>query len=151
MKIEDFGRERILFLGIGNRDRQDDGIGPVLIDLLMTKGFPNVVDAGAVPENYTGRIIEYSPLTLIIFDALNFGGKPGDWNIFRPDELEEEGFSTHTASLSVLCKYINQSIPVSIYILGIQPGSIGEGNGLSAELEQAADALIRQLNKHFNH
>ena len=150
MNIQDIDFERVLFLGIGNRGRGDDAIGPVMIDYLMTKGFPNVIDAGTVPENYTKQIIGFSPKTLLIFDALHFGEKAGAWRLFSPDELEEGGFSTHNASLALFCRYLVESSPMQIIILGIQPKSIEFENGLSPELAESAEKLIKILNRHFN-
>ncbi len=150
MEIGDIDFERILFIGIGNRDKGDDAIGPVMIDYLMTKGFPNVIDAGTVPENYTGQILQYSPQTLLVFDAVDFGGKPGEWKLFQPEELAGDGFSTHNASLSLFCSYIEQSIPVRIVILGMQPMTLEFEKGLSPAVAEATEKLIRVLNRHFN-
>jgi len=136
---------RVLFIGIGNRQRGDDGVGPVFIDKLSSAGLTNVLDVGTVPENYTKYIIKYRPDTIILIDALSFGGKPGSWKIFTPEECNEYGFSTHNASLNLFASYIRQYIPAKIFLLGIQPATTEFNVGLSPELEQSVCRLVDKL------
>ena len=145
MNLDEIAVGRVLIVGIGNRQRGDDGVGPVLIDKLSSAGFTNILDVGTVPENYTKFIIQYCPDTIILADALSFGGRPGDWKIFTPDECNEYGFSTHNASLSLFASYIQQNIPARIFILGIQPATTEFQAGLSPELEQTVCQLVDEL------
>jgi len=145
MNLDEIAVGRVLIIGAGNRQRRDDGIGPVLIDKLSSAGFTNILDVGTVPENYTKFIIQYLPDTIILVDALSFGGQPGDWKIFTPDECDEYGFSTHNASLSLFASYIQQNIPARIFILGIQPATTEFQAGLSPELEQTVYKLVSTL------
>lgn len=142
MNLEDLVTGRALIIGIGNRQRGDDGVGPVLVDRLKKEGFQNVLDAGSVPENYTKFIIEYSPDTIILIDALAFGGKPGEFKVITTHTLDEFGFSTHNASLKLLITYISQFISVNFFLLGIQPATIDFKDSLSQELEQTINQLV---------
>jgi len=145
MNLDEIAVGRVLIVGIGNRQRGDDGVGPVLIDKLSSAGFTNILDVGTVPENYTKFIIQYCPDTVILVDALSFGGRPGNWRIFTPDECNEYGFSTHNASLNVFASYIRQYIPAKIFLLGIQPATIAFQEGLSPELEKSVCQLVNEL------
>ena len=145
MNLDKIAVGRVLIVGIGNRQHADDGVGPVLIDKLSSAGFTNILDVGTVPENYTKFIIQCLPDTIILVDALSFGGQPGDWKIFTPDECNEYGFSTHNASLSLFASYIRQNIPAKIFILGIQPATTDFKVGLSPELEQTVCKLVNAL------
>lgn len=143
MNLEDIIKGRVLIVGIGNRQRSDDGIGPVLIDELKKAGFLNTLDAGTVPENYTKNVIEFAPDTIILIDALSFGGKPGEFRIISPEQFDEFGFSTHNSSLKLFSIYVTQSIATKIYLLGIQPASIALREALSPELKQTLSQLTQ--------
>lgn len=145
LNLDEIAVGRVLIIGIGNRQRGDDGVGPVLIDKLSSAGFTNILDVGTVPENYTKFIIQYCPDTIILVDALSFGGLPGNWKIFTPDECNEYGFSTHNASLDLFASYIRRYIPVKIFLLGIQPATIEFKVGLSPELEQSVCQLVNEM------
>lgn len=144
MNLDEIAVGRVLIVGIGNRQRGDDGVGPVFIDKLSSAGFTNILDVGTVPENYTKYIIQYRPDTIILVDALSFGGKPGSWKIFTPEECDEYGFSTHNASINLFASYIRQYIPAKIFLLGIQPATIEFKAGLSPELEQSVCRLVNE-------
>ena len=145
MNLDEIAVGRVLFIGVGNRQRGDDGVGPVLVEKLSSAGFTNILDVGTVPENYTKFIIQYRPDTIIIIDALSFEGEPGSWKIFTPDECSEYGFSTHNASLNLFASYICQHIPAKIFLLGIQPATTELKEGLSTELEQSVCRLVNIL------
>jgi len=145
MNLDEIAVGRMLIIGIGNRQRGDDGVGPVLIDRLSSAGFTNILDVGTVPENYTKYIIQYRPDVIILVDALSFGSQPGRWKIFSPDECDEYGFSTHNASLSLFVFYIHQYIPAKIFLLGIQPATTEFKFGLSPELERSVCQLVDKL------
>jgi len=50
--------ERLIFIGIGNKLRKDDGAGSIIISRLKRRGIKNVLDCGIVPENFIGKIKE---------------------------------------------------------------------------------------------
>jgi len=150
MNLDEIAVGRVLIIGIGNRERGDDGIGPVLIDKLSSAGFTNILDVGTVPENYTKLIIQYCPDTIILVDAISFGSKPGNWKIFNPEECNGYGFSTHNASLNIFTFYIRQHIPVKVFLLGIQPAATEFRTGLSPELKQSVNQLVDKLKVFYD-
>ena len=79
---------KAVILGIGNTMRSDDAIGSLLAGRIKDKlPFP-VYDAGVSPENYLGKIVKGSPDNIIIIDAVDFGGKPGEFNCIEGPELQ---------------------------------------------------------------
>lgn len=78
--LEDF--QKLIIWGIGNPLRNDDGLGPVFADNLANlinnpNNNPNnqlsekivIINAGSVPENFTGKIKQEVPSHIIIVDA----------------------------------------------------------------------------------
>lgn len=99
-----------LIIGIGNRLKGDDGAGCFVCQQLKDIIGQNVIDAGTVPENYIGPIIEKRPDVLLVIDAIDFGGSAGAMNIFTPEELSSGAFSTHTLSPRLFVDVVCQSI-----------------------------------------
>ena len=85
----------LLVIGVGNALRGDDGIGPELVRRLTGAVHFALFDAGTTPENQLGPVIRAAPRTVLIVDALHFGGRPGTIRLFNPDEEHERTVVTH--------------------------------------------------------
>jgi len=134
-------------LGIGNTLRSDDAIGSLLAGRIKDKVRFVVYDAGSSPENYLGKIIKDNPDTIIIIDAVDFGGQPGNLRLWEGSELKTVNlFSTHNASLALTINYLQSYMKVDIIILGIQPKLLAFGDSLSPEIENT----LTQLEHWFN-
>jgi hydrogenase 3 maturation protease len=138
---------KVVILGIGNVLRSDDGVGSVLAARIKG-GLPWIVyDAGESPENYLGKIIKDKPDNIVLMDAVDFGGKPGEYRVLESDDLKTANlFSTHNASLSLTINYLQNNLKVDIIILIIQPKNISFGDNLSPELTQT----LRELEGWFS-
>jgi hydrogenase 3 maturation protease len=130
--------KRFLFLGVGNSDRGDDGIGTIVVSQLETE---HKLDCGPVPENYTGKIRKLSPEAIVMVDAVDFGGNPGETILTEAENAEGVTLSTHSMPLSVFCKMLPES---RIYLLGIQPQSFER---MTDEVIDSGNALAREINK----
>ncbi|MEW6101240.1 MAG: hydrogenase maturation protease [Candidatus Omnitrophota bacterium] len=129
---------RVVIVGIGNTLRSDDGIGSILALRLQNKIPFTVYDAAESPENYLGKIIRDNPDTLLIIDAVDFGGRPGEFRIWEGADLETVNlFSTHNASLALAINYLQSHIRADIIILIIQPKDISFGDNLSPQIQKA--------------
>lgn len=137
--------KRFLIMGIGNRLRGDDAIGPLVIDGLRGKVNADLIDAGDVPENYLGVIEFARPEVILIADAVDFGGQPGEVATFNIDQLSSMSVSTHNASLHLLFKVLQLDPPPDVLLLGIQPANIVFGAPLSAPVMEALNTLVRIL------
>ena len=90
------------------------------------------------PENYLGKIIQEKSDTVVIIDAVDFGGKPGEFKILGAEDLKTVNlFATHNASISLTINYLQNNLKVDIIILIIQPKSIALGDKLSQEVSGA--------------
>jgi hydrogenase 3 maturation protease len=141
---------KTLVVGIGNTLKGDDGAGCIVCEQLKDIAPGHIVDAGTVPENYIGPIINNRPEVLLVIDAIDFGGSVGQIRIFRPDELSSAAFSTHTLSPRMFVDVICKSIPAEVYFIGIQPGQTALGEGLSSQVERAVGMVAGILAKILN-
>lgn len=133
---------KVVILGIGNTYRNDDGIGSLLACRIKDKVPYIVYDAGPNPENYLGKIIKDKPDHIVIIDAVDFGGRAGEYREIEGDGLETANlFSTHNASISLTINYLKNNLRADIIILSIQPKDIRIGDEISPEVQEALDQL----------
>ncbi|MBU0709905.1 MAG: hydrogenase 3 maturation endopeptidase HyCI [Candidatus Omnitrophica bacterium] len=126
---------KVVILGIGNTLRSDDGIGSLLASRLKDKLSYIVYDAGVSPENYLGKVDKDKPDNLVIIDAVDFGGKPGEFRAVDGEGIKTTNlFSTHNASLSMLINFLQSNSKMDIIVLIIQPKTIAFGDKLSPEI-----------------
>ncbi len=140
--------DRVVLVGVGNRLRGDDAIGPVLIDLLEGS-VPHALDVDGAPENYTGAIKRLKPSAIVFLDALDFGGRPGSARIVEAPDILGYGATTHNFSLDVAMEYLKKETGADVFLLGVQPERIGEGERISPSLrrplKELADAIMGAL------
>ncbi|MEM0492560.1 MAG: hydrogenase maturation protease [Candidatus Thermoplasmatota archaeon] len=149
---------RIGIIGLGNPLRRDDGIGLVLLDHIKKK-MSNITcehDIDYIDAGIPGvKLIHYLPVydMVILIDAMDFKGKPGEYVLSTPDEMiskkNSKKVSTHEEDiLNVLklAKDINQ-YPKEVYIFGVQPNITSVGIGLSYELDKALPSLLDALRR----
>lgn len=145
-KLLSLASQKTLLVGIGNMLRGDDGFGPLLMHKLQERSVAPVLDVGAAPENYLGKIIQHEPEVIIFVDAVNFDAPPGSMRLFTADEIPIYGFSTHNMSVRLAMDFIRQHLAVHFYLLGIQPKQTGLGQPMSSvvqhRLEQWVDLLV---------
>jgi hydrogenase 3 maturation protease len=133
---------KVVVLGIGNTLHSDDAIGSLLAARLKGKTPFIVYDCGANPENYLGRVVRDKPDNIVIVDAADFGGRPGQVRFLEPAELRPANlFSTHNASLGLGINYLQEQTKADIIVLLIQPKSVAFGDKISPEASQALEDL----------
>jgi hydrogenase 3 maturation protease len=140
-RIGKLSPDRIVFVGVGNRMRGDDAIGPLVIDFLSGK-VPHAIDAGPTPENVTGAIKKLQSDAIVFVDALIFRDlPPGTPEIVEIDDVEHLRESTHTLSLDVVMEYLKMETGADVFMIGVQPGRIADHEGLSQGMEVKLDRL----------
>ncbi|MBN1914220.1 MAG: hydrogenase maturation protease [Candidatus Omnitrophica bacterium] len=133
---------KVVFLAVGNIMRSDDAAGPLLAEKIRGKVPFEVIDAGVSPENYLEKVIGLKPDCLVMFDAVDFGAKPGEFKELKAQELKTVNiFFTHNASLSMAINYLQSNLKLDIIILIIQPKTITLGGDLSLEVAKSLDIL----------
>jgi hydrogenase 3 maturation protease len=136
----------VAVLGFGNRLWRDDGAGSVLAERLAdSQPAASVFDGGMVPENHLERIAKATPDTVLLVDAADFGGQPGDVRCFTGDELALVGLSTHAGSPRMLAAYLEARTGAAVTLLAIQPGDVSSGHELSGPVEAAISQLVESL------
>ena len=133
---------KVVIVGMGNTLRNDDGVGSIIASHIKDKVPYLVYDTGPTPENYLGKIIKDKPDNIVIIDAVDFGGKPGEFRIVEGEDIKTVNlFSTHNASISLTINYLQSNLKVDIIILIIQPKNIGFGDILSPEIKETINIL----------
>lgn len=145
---------RVCVLGVGNRYRRDDGAGSLVAEHLVGRTDARSIDAGEVPENYLEQVARSHPDTILILDAFDFGGAPGDLRILDPELVGSSGLSTHALSLRMTADFLRARTQARLALLAIQPADIGLGTELSQEVSRAVEllkeTLVAVLNEYVN-
>ena len=139
-------------VGVGNRLRGDDAVGPMVIDELAGSDGLALIDAGSAPENHLEPIVRLKPGLVVFVDACDFRGSPGEFREFGREELDRLAgglVSTHTLPLTMTVVLLGQQVEAEIALLGIQPERLDFNAGLSepvrAALPRVADYLRRRV------
>lgn len=126
-------------IGIGNTLMSDDGAGVRVLEQLY--GLPEHV---ALVELATGGMILLHHLEkyrkVIIVDAVDFGGTPGEIRIFSPNEVtsvKTVGYSLHDLDILAVLKLADKlgKLPDVVVIAAVQPASLEMKEGLSPAVE----------------
>lgn len=140
--IQTLAGKRIVFAGVGNVLKQDDGLGVFITQNIRRTDriIPLVTEVSI--ENYIGRIHSLQPDVLIIVDAVDFRQEPGYVALMPATALMDTTTHTHNISLRQLTGLF--SMPV--LILGVQPRNVSFGEGLSVEVQQACIEIFHLIN-----
>lgn len=137
--------DHVCIVGVGNRLRGDDGAGPTVIDQRGANTRGTWIDAGVTPENYLETIARANPVTILIVDAVDFGGSPGECRLLDPADVETLVISTHAGSLSMIADYMSARVGAEFRVLGIQPKTINIHEALSDPVTQSVRELAAML------
>lgn len=142
-----------LVVGIGNRFRRDDGVGPWVVDALGEAGHATRVHAG----DGTGLLDLFAARDdIILIDATRSGAAPGD--LIRLDAHDGPlradlfHYSTHRFGLAEAVETARalDLLPARLRIYGIEGRDFGAGIGLSDPVERTARQLLHELAR-FRH
>lgn len=149
--------QRIAILGIGNELNGDDAAGVLVARELIEKNGGGeswtdpqkparyVIEAGAVPEAFTGPLRRFQPDLVILVDAAELGESPGTVGYFHWQQAEGMSASTHTLPPTILAQFLIRDMDCEVFLIGIQPKSLTLDAGVSAEVRQAARQVIAAL------
>ena len=142
-KLKSELKGKVIFIGVVNVLKGDDGAGVVLVNMLKDKAKDPTVflDCGTTPENYLEKLKGFD--CLVIFDALDFGGRPGEIAVFQPQELSGASLSTHNLSLKLVSRYLEEDV-ARIVIVGVQPENLRFGQGLSKAVKLSLEKFVRE-------
>jgi hydrogenase 3 maturation protease len=140
-----------VILTIGNPLRSDDGIGPYIASLLEDTKDLKIIDAGYTPENCIDEVTALGPKRIIIIDAADFEGLPGEVRLVDKEHIPETSLSTHMISLKVIASLLEEDTKAQIKFLGIQPITVEFKEGLSDEIKETADEIVAAIKEGFHH
>ncbi|MBN2348737.1 MAG: hydrogenase maturation protease [Bacteroidales bacterium] len=144
INILETGTNTILFVGIGNVLKTDDGVGVYISQKIKErKNIRNLCVEISI-ENYIKKINDFKPEVLILVDAVNFNRDPGYCELIPVENLQN--ITTHTHNISL--KKISELFIGKVFILGIQPESVVFGENLTPLVKQTADKIIRRINSN---
>ena len=140
-ELGDVVPQEVVILCVGSTMRGDDGFGPAVAEALhgaAARLTARVFDGGQTPENELPRIARLAPAVVVLVDAVDFAAAPGTLRLLNPEQLRQDGFDTHTASLSLTVEFLKESCGARVLLLAAQPGDVSFGKPLSGRLRAAA-------------
>jgi hydrogenase 3 maturation protease len=137
-------REPTCLVGVGDPLRRDDGVGPWIVGAVreaVAGTRLSVVDAQSVPENFVHVVARADSRNVVFVDAAAVEGEPGTV-VFGPlaEFPEAEGFSTHKLALSLSGRFL-ETAGKKVFLLGIVPGDLEFGEGMTEAVARAAASL----------
>lgn len=136
--------KRILFVGIGNLLKKDDGVGVYISSGIRKKQNIESLTVEVSLENYIGKINIIDPDILVLIDCVEMGSVPGTSKLMSVSKINDLTFNTHNISL----KRISEFFSMPVYLLGIQPEKIDFGENISYLVKEEAEKIINIINSY---
>lgn len=136
--------KRILFAGIGNLLKADDGIGVYISSRINNKGNISSLNVEVSIENYIGKINSLKPDILVLIDCVELGMSPGTAKLFPVNQIQDLTFNTHNISLGRISEFFT----MPVFVLGIQPEKVCFGENISYLVKEEANKIISSINSH---
>jgi hydrogenase 3 maturation protease len=143
--IRDIAHGRVVVVGVGNTLKADDGAGSLLAQKLKGRFQDVVIDAAGVPENYLGPVRRAEPETIIIVDAADFDGEPGEIRIVAGDDVGGFPGGTHATPLSLFMMVVSEETGAGVHLVVIQATTTEFGGDMSPEVASAVERLAQEL------
>jgi hydrogenase 3 maturation protease len=135
--------QNILFVGVGNVLRSDDGVGVFIVSGIEPGDHIQTLLVEVSIENYINKINSLSPDILIIADCLDFNREPGYADIIPVSQINEFSISSHNISL----KRVSEFLKMEVHVLGVQPADLRVGEHLTPPVNEAAEKIIEIIKK----
>jgi len=140
---------RVCFMGVGDADRGDDAFGVRLAQSLLEAGVPDVIVAGSSPERRIGIAADMEFDHVVFLDAVALGGEaePGSAVFLNSEQMAVRcpQVSTHKIPLGLLAKVIESNGVTKAWLLGVQPESMKQGQGLSSAVRKTLGVILELL------
>jgi hydrogenase 3 maturation protease len=133
----------ILFVGIGNPLRKDDGIGVYISTHIRETEVIKAITVEVSIENYIGKINSVRHDILVMIDCADIGRPPGSYHLLPVSDTTDLTFNTHNISL----RRVSEFFKGNVLLLAIQPENIDFGEDLSYLVKEAGNTIIELINK----
>jgi hydrogenase 3 maturation protease len=134
--------KRILFVGIGNVLKTDDGVGVYISSKIENTFSVSALTVEVSLENYIGKINSIDPDILVLIDCVDMNSIPGTYKLIPIRQIKDLTFNTHNVSL----KRFHDFFKMPVYLLGIQPEKINFGENISDLVKEQAKKIIKIIN-----
>jgi hydrogenase 3 maturation protease len=153
-ELEDWlaGAEKVVIAGIGNPIRTDDFVGVKIVQDLNGQVSERVylIECETVPESFLEPIIEFKPTHVLLIDAAFLGLKPGATRLIDTEQIAAfPAVTTHMLPLRIFCEYITKMTEAKIALLLIEPKNTEFGEGLTPEVQKAAEKITKVMLELF--
>jgi hydrogenase 3 maturation protease len=145
--------EKVVVAGIGNPIRTDDFVGVKVVQDLKGKVSKNVclIECETVPESFIQEIVDLKPSHVLLIDAAILGIKPGETRLVFPEQVTDfPAITTHMLPLRIFCEYITKMTKAKIALLLIEPENTEFGEGLTPEVQKAAEKINKVMLELFS-
>jgi hydrogenase maturation protease len=142
----------LLVIGVGNRDRGDDAVGPVVCDLVEAAGIRGV-DTLALEGSVLDLPMHWDPDDrVMVVDAAAPAGQPGrisDVDALVGRLVAPGTVSTHTVDVGAAIELARAMgrMPAELSIVGIEGASFEFGDGLGPEVRDAAGRVVARISR----
>ena len=139
---------KVVIAGIGNPIRTDDFVGVKIVQDLQGKVPKNVclIECETVPESFLQEIVDLKPSHVLLIDGAILGLKPGEARLVFPEQVTDfPAITTHVLPLRIFCEYVMQATKARIGVLLIQPGNTEFGEGLTPQVQEAAEKITETV------
>jgi len=142
----DYGifRGRLSIVCIGNELNGDDGAGRLVYVRLKRLRSAQVIYAHTAPENFLDEIIAFRPHSVVVIDAADYGGTPGEIRLLPVKAVQSAHFSTHRAPLKLFISQLGEH-GLTVNIVGIQVMNTCLGEPLSGPVKKSVDNLVKKI------
>lgn len=141
--------DQLVVIGVGNRDRGDDAVGPIVCDLIGQDA--NGVRTVVVEGNVLDLPLHWEPDDrVVIVDATPPAGRPGHLTVIDALDARLSGpapVSTHAIDVGAAIELARAlgRMPAELTIIGIEAASDEHGAELSDDVARAARCVAGRL------
>lgn len=130
-------------ISVGNPLKTDDNIGNLVLDELQ-KSMKKIhfIKGGMNPENFIEPLKKINPDEMFFIDVASFEGNVGDVKIFQLEDILNMNISTHNFPITVFKQFFPKS---KILLIGIKPKNLDVGEGLSLELKDKFENIVKRV------
>ncbi|MEA3403564.1 MAG: hydrogenase maturation protease [Armatimonadota bacterium] len=138
---------RVVVMGVGNDARGDDGFGVRVAERIDDQIAATVFVTFDLPEDYAVKAADLGPDIVLVLDAADFGGEPGQARLIRAEEIPPTPGVTHRPSLEMLARFLKLDAGAETWVLGVQPHleRVGLGDEMSQPVGRAVEELAPML------
>ncbi len=147
LDLEGLAEGKVVVVGIGNTLRADDGAGSLVAERLQERHPDVVFDAAQAPENYLAPIRRADPDVVVLVDAADFGGSPGEVRAATAEDVEGLMMGTHAAPLSMFMRVLGTETQADVRLVAVQAATTTLGADMTREVADAVEDLVSQLGK----